>query len=154
MLPTNFPPPIPLPLHLSPQGGNGNGDFCVNLLVTFIFNVLYRSLRLVTAPAPRAWYEKGDENEGENIEVKRRDNRRAGQRREGKQETYLGRHRSVRRAMEGWRGSGFRLGGGHKAYDAEVAAIAYGLAHLHGRAEQGHTYTISTDSVAAMMRVM
>ena len=73
--------------------------------------------------AGMAWYEKGDRDEEGNIEIRRRDNRTAGQRKEGKQETYLGRHRSIRRARDGWRSGGFRLGGGHEAYDAEVAAI-------------------------------
>ena len=101
-----------------------------------------------------AWYEKGDEEGTGSIMIRRRDSRRAGQRREGKQKTYPGEHRSMRRTKDGWRSSGFRLGGGHEAYDAEVAAIAYGLAHLHGRMERGHTYTIFTDSVAAMRRVI
>lgn len=98
-----------------------------------------------------AWYEKGDEKEGGNIEITRRDSRKAGQRRHGRQRTYIERHRSIRRAGEGWRSSGFRLGGGHEAYDAEVAAITYGLANFHGRMERGHSYT---DSTAAMRRIM
>ena len=83
-----------------------------------------------------AWYEKGDEEEGGKVEVMRRDNRIAGQRKEGKQKTYVGQHRSMRRAGKGWRSSGFRLGGGYEAYDAEVAAITYGLANLYGRMER------------------
>lgn len=50
----------------------------------------------------------------------------------------------------GWRSDGFRMGGGHEAYDAEVAAVLYALVHLHGRGQEGHDYTIFTDSVGAM----
>ena len=88
------------------------------------------------------------------MDLERRDYRTAGQKKGGRHRTYLDRHRTMRKAVRGWRSSGFRLGGGHEAYDAELAAMVYGLAHLHGRAEQGHTYTIFTDSTAAMRRVM
>ena len=53
-----------------------------------------------------AWFEEGEENRVGKIEVKRRTDRVAGQRREGRQETYLGRYRSMKRAGEGWRSSG------------------------------------------------
>ena len=45
------------------------------------------------------WFEQGEE-EGK-IEVKRRDNRTAGQRKEGRQETYQGRYRTMLRARDG-----------------------------------------------------
>ena len=57
------------------------------------------------------------------------------------------------RAGAGWRSNGFGLGGGHEAYDAEVAALVYGLIQLHGRAERGRAYTIFTDSTTAMRRI-
>ena len=98
-----------------------------------------------------AWFEKGEETTGR-IEVARRDIRTAGQRREGGR-TYHGRCRSLVRAGAGWRSSGFGLGGGHEAYDAEVAALVYGLIQLHGRAERGRAYTIFTDSTTAMRRI-
>lgn len=44
------------------------------------------------------------------------------------------------------------MGVGHEAYDAELAAIAYGLLHLAGRRETGRSYTIYTNSTAAMAR--
>ena len=47
----------------------------------------------------------------------------------------------------GWKSDGFRMGGGHEAYDAELAAVVYGLVRLHGRDREGHDYTIFTDSV-------
>ena len=46
------------------------------------------------------------------------------------------------------------MDGGHEAYSAELAALAYGLIHLHGRGETGRVYTIFTDSVAAMRRTV
>ena len=76
--------------------------------------------------------------------------------RQGKEKggiTYHGRHRSVRGAESGWRSRGFGIGGGHEAWDAELAALAYGLIHLHGRGETGVAYSIFTDSRAAMARV-
>ena len=54
----------------------------------------------------------------------------------------------------GWRGAGFGMGGGHEAYDAELAALVYGLLHLLGRRETGRSYTIFTDSTAAMRRAV
>ena len=98
-----------------------------------------------------AWFDKGDDKKGK-IEVTRRDNRTAGQRREGGRVTYHGKYRSLMTAEVDWRSSGFGLGGGHEAHDAEMAAIVYGLVHLYGRAEQGHAYTIFTDSTAAIDR--
>ena len=44
------------------------------------------------------------------------------------------------------------MGFGHKAYDAELAATAYGLIHLIGLRETGRSYAIFTDSTAAMAR--
>ena len=46
------------------------------------------------------------------------------------------------------------MGGGHEAYDAELAALANDLIHLHGRGETGQTYTVFTDSTAAMRRMV
>ena len=46
------------------------------------------------------------------------------------------------------------MGRGHEAYDAELAALAYGLVHLHGRGETGQEYTVFTDSTAAMKRIV
>ena len=48
----------------------------------------------------------------------------------------------MKKAVRGWSNSGFRLDGGYEAYDAELAALVYGLAHLHGGAEWRHTYMI------------
>ena len=56
--------------------------------------------------------------------------------------------------MSGRRSRGFGMGGGHEAYDAELAALAYGLIHLHGRGDTGQAYTVFTDSTAAMRRVV
>ena len=39
------------------------------------------------------------------------------------------------------------------AYDAELAALVYGLIQLHGRSGRGQAYTIFTDSTAAMRRI-
>ena len=100
-----------------------------------------------------AWFEGTKEDTNERTETTRRDYRTAGQRREGGGETYLGRRRTMRSGKGGWRSNGFCLGGGHGAYDAEVAALVYGLTQLHGRHEQGQTYTIFTDSIAAMRRL-
>ena len=52
-----------------------------------------------------------------------------------------------------WRSNGFRMGGGHEAYDAELTAVVYALVHFHERNEQGQNYTIFTDSVATMRRM-
>ena len=46
------------------------------------------------------------------------------------------------------------MGGGHEAYDAELAALAHGLVHLYGRSETGQAYTIFTDSTAAIGRIV
>ena len=53
-------------------------------------------------------------------------------------------------ARSGWRTTGFGIGEGHEAYDAELAAMVSGLVHLLGRRETERTYTIFTDSTAAM----
>ena len=102
-----------------------------------------------------AWFEDpedGTNDTNEKTEIARRDYRTAGQRREGRSETYLGGLCTIRRnGGRRWRSDGFRLGGGQEAYDAEVAAIVYGL-QLHGRDDRGRNYTIFTDSVAAMKR--
>ena len=99
-----------------------------------------------------AWFEDNGGDRSEQTVTKRRDYRTAGQRRE-KRRIYLEGTRTMRAGGTGWRTGGFRLGGGHEAYDAELAALVYALVHLHGRDEQGHDYTIFTDSVAAMRRV-
>lgn len=83
-----------------------------------------------------AWYEETGE-EGGRIFLGRRDFRTAGQRRETTRDTYHGRYRSFERARSGWRSKGFGIGGGHEAYDAELATLAYGLVHLHDRGETG-----------------
>ena len=46
------------------------------------------------------------------------------------------------------------MGGGHEAYDAELAALVHGLVHLHSIGGTGRAYTIFTDSRAAMSRVV
>ena len=66
---------------------------------------------------------------------------------------YLDGQRSFREAWLGWRTAGFGMGGGPEAFDAELAAIAYGLIHLLGYQHTGRTYTIFTDSTAAMTRI-
>lgn len=97
-----------------------------------------------------AWYE---EVAGENppIAVERRGVVMIGKKKAQRGRTYQGRHRSLRGAQSGWRGADFGMGSGHEAYDAELAAIAYGLLHLAGRRETGRRYTIFTDSTAAMI---
>ena len=42
---------------------------------------------------------------------------------------------------------------GHKAYDAEEAAVAHGLIHLVQRGEEGQGYTLFTNSQVAMRRI-
>ena len=98
-----------------------------------------------------AWYEETGEN-NKRITKARRDFRTAGNRREGPR-GHLDGSRSVIRNRPGRRSNGFRLGGGHEAYDAELAAVVYALVHLHGRGQSGRDYTIFTDSVAAMRRM-
>ena len=49
--------------------------------------------------------------------------------------------------------AGFGMGGGHEAYDAELAALAYGPVHLLGRRTTGRAYMIFTDSTTAMTRI-
>lgn len=73
-----------------------------------------------------AWYEGVAGEEGRVVSGGR-DPRTAGQRKETTLYTYHGRHRSFERAKSGWRSRGFGIGGGHEAYDSELAALAYGL---------------------------
>ena len=91
--------------------------------------------------------------EGGRIVFGRRDFRTAGQRRETNRDTYHGKRRSLEKAGSGWRSRGFGIGG-HEAYDAELAALAYGLVHLHGRGMTGQTCTAFTDSRAAMIKIV
>ena len=102
-----------------------------------------------------AWYEHKKEGEvsEERLITKRRNYRTGGKRREG-HAGYLGGSRSIRAHGEGWRSGGFSLGGGHEAYDGELAALVYGLVILHGRNQDRTDYTIFTDSTAAMRRLM
>ena len=41
----------------------------------------------------------------------------------------------------------------NEAFDAEVAAIFFGLSHLDRRGQEGEDYTLFTDSRAAMKRI-
>ena len=50
-----------------------------------------------------------------------------GARREGTVHTYRDRQRSFQGTRSGWRSIGFGMSPGHKVYDAELTAIAYGL---------------------------
>ena len=105
----------------------------------------------------KAWYEKRDDVDRdtatmERVVIKRRNYRARGKRREG-HAGYLGGSRSIRAHGEGWRSDGFCLGGGHEAYDGELAALVYGLVILHGRGQERADYTIFTDSTAAMRRL-
>ena len=100
-----------------------------------------------------AWFEDRKENIEERIVTMRRGYRTAGQRRE-RRRGYLEDSRTMSADRPGWKSNGFRMGDGHEAYDAEMAAVVYALVHLHGRGQEGHDYTIFTDSVAAMRRVM
>ena len=100
-----------------------------------------------------AWYEEEGKNSGRQLISKRRDYRTAGKRREG-QGGYLRGNRSIIAHREGWRSDGFSLGGGHEAYDGELAALVYGLVILHERGQDHTDYTIFTDSTAAMKRLM
>ena len=99
-----------------------------------------------------AWFEEPDGDTSERTTTRRRDYRTAGQRRNG-QKGYLQGVRTMITNRPGWRGGGFRMGGGHEAYDAELAAVVYALVHLHERGQRGRSYTIFTDSVAAMRRI-
>ena len=96
-----------------------------------------------------AWLEGPREESGRRLVTKRRDFRTAGQRKDGRG-GYLGVERSLVAHQPGWRSNGFRLGGGREAYDAEVAAIVYAMVHFEMRGQEGHDYTIFTDSTAAM----
>ena len=100
-----------------------------------------------------AWFEGEREDSERRVVLARRDYRTAGQRREGGR-GYLGRARSMVAHRVGCRSNGFRMGGGREAYDAELAAVVYALAHFHGRDRDGQDYTIFTDSTAAMRRMM
>ena len=100
-----------------------------------------------------AWFENTGEDVSERTVIKRRDFRTVELRR-GKQKGYLEGTRTMMTRGSGWRSNGFRLGGGHETYDAELAAVVYALVHLHGRGERGKRYTIFTDSTAAMRRMM
>ena len=100
-----------------------------------------------------AWIESRREESKGQILTTRRDYRTAGQRREGRR-GYLEGTRTMIAHRPGWRSNGFRMGGGREAYDAELAAVVYALVHFHGRGQEGHDYTIFTDSTAAMRRMM
>lgn len=102
-----------------------------------------------------AWYEKvtASEREGPAVFVK------TGffttrPRRKGTGNIYQDRHRSFERAKSGWRSGGFGMGGSHEVYDTELAALAFGLIQLHGRGEARRAFTVFTDSVAAMRRIV
>ena len=99
-----------------------------------------------------AWLEGRNEGSEGRIVTTRRDYRTAGQRRE-KRRGYLDGSRTMIAHRPGWRSSGFRMGGGREAYDAELAAVVHALVHLHERGQEGHDYTIFTDSTAAMRRM-
>ena len=99
-----------------------------------------------------AWYENQEEGSERRQVTTRRDYRTAGRRRDGKK-GYLEDKRSMITHRQGWRSDGISMGGGHKAYDGELAALVYGLVVLHGRNQEGVDYTIFTDSVAAMRRL-
>ena len=100
-----------------------------------------------------AWYEGEGEDSGMQLVTARRDYRTAGRRRKG-QGGYLESSRSMVSHRQGWNSDGFGIGGGHEAYDGELAALVYGLVVLHGRNQSGSDYTIFTDSTAAMRRLM
>lgn len=86
------------------------------------------------------------------ILVSRRGVVKAGERRERGGHTYHDGHRSFRGARSGWGMAGFGMGGGHEAYDAELAAIVYGLIHLWSRRITQMSYTIFMDPTATMAR--
>ena len=73
------------------------------------------------------------------VQVSRRGIAKVGEKRERGGHTYHDRHRSIKGASSGWRGARFGMGAGHEVYDAELAAIVYGLIHLIGRRETGVT---------------
>ena len=100
-----------------------------------------------------AWYKEKESAPRGSMVFQRRGFSTAGQRREKAGNTYHSRHRSIE-ARSGWRSRGFGMGGGHEAYDAEPAALVYGLIRLHGRGEVGHTHTIFTESTAAMRQIV
>ena len=99
-----------------------------------------------------AWYEEETSEQGR-VMSERRGFSTAGQKKERTGNTYHGRYSSFEEAGPGWRSRGFGMGGGHEAFDAELAALAYGLTHLYGRRGTGRAYTVFTDSTAAMRRV-
>ena len=88
-----------------------------------------------------AWYEAVTAVEAP-VEVDRRGVIKIGDRKARGGRTYQERHRPFRGARSGWRGAGF--GSRHEAYDAELAAVTYGLLHLIRRKETRKSYTIST----------
>ena len=98
-----------------------------------------------------AWFEEVADGTPP-VVVSRRGFLGAGERRERGVRTYHEGHRSLRGARSGWRVAGFGMGAGHEAYDAELAAIVCGLVHLACRREAEVSYTIYTDSTAAMTR--
>ena len=96
----------------------------------------------------------GEVRAGGSVAVSRRGFCTAGKRRERRVNTYQDQHRSFEKVRSGWRTAGFGMGGGREAYDAELAALVYGLVHLLGRRVVGRAYTIFTDSTVAMMRIV
>lgn len=56
--------------------------------------------------------------------------------------------------MAGWRGIGLSLGPSLEAFDAELISIMMGLRILTQRGESGRSFTLFTDSQAAMRRVL
>ena len=51
--------------------------------------------------------------------------------------TRGGRYQSFEEVVPGCRSKDFGIGGGHEAFDAELAALASGLVHLHGMGVTG-----------------
>lgn len=100
-----------------------------------------------------AWHEEVPKAEQVgSVSIGRRGVHSAGKRGERRGRTYQDELRPFRVAQSGWRTAGFGLGRGHEAYDTELSALVYGLIHLHGIGGVGRTYTIFTDSTAAMRR--
>lgn len=100
-----------------------------------------------------AWYEEVADGEPP-VSVSRRGVVKAGERWEREGGTYHNKHRPFRGACSGWRTAGFGMRVGHEAYDADLAAVVYGLILHLGRRETGTSYTIFTDSTAAMTRAV
>lgn len=100
-----------------------------------------------------AWYEEVQEAEqGGSVLVTRKGACKVGERRERRGRTYQDSYRSGARAQSGWRTAGFGMGGGHEAYDAELAALVYGLIHLLGTGGSGRPTQSSRIPRAAMTR--